>query len=62
MSEPIESEQPTPDRLLHTGGERPVDPEDLVMLRGWDVTPERVAKAREELARDGAAAVERHLP
>jgi hypothetical protein len=62
MSEPIESERPTPDRLLHTGGDRPVDPEDLVMLRGWDVTPERVEKARQDLEREGAAAVEKHLP
>ncbi|WP_035841297.1 hypothetical protein [Kitasatospora azatica] len=62
MSEPIDSESPTPDHLLHTGAEHPVDPEDLVMASGRDLTPERVERARQALARDGAAAVERVLP
>ncbi|MEU6239291.1 hypothetical protein, partial [Kitasatospora sp. NPDC047058] len=48
---------PTPDRLLHTGAENPVDPEDLVMASGRDVTPALVEKAREDLAKYGAAAV-----
>ncbi|MFI9272881.1 hypothetical protein ACIGXM_19465 [Kitasatospora sp. NPDC052896] len=61
MSEPI-SEAPTPDHLLHSGGEHPVDPIDLVMARGQDPTPERIEKARQALERDGARAVERLLP
>ncbi|MDH6136748.1 hypothetical protein P3T37_006179 [Kitasatospora sp. MAA4] len=63
MSESVDSESlPTPDRLLHTGSEHPIDPEDLVMASGRDVTPERVEKARKALERDGAVAVERVLP
>jgi hypothetical protein len=63
MSEPVESQpRPTPDRLLHTGGERSVDPIDLVMARGMDPTPERIERARQALEKYGAAAVERVLP
>lgn len=61
MSQPPE-DRPTPDRLLHTGAEHPVDPEDLVRLTGRDVTPERVERARRMLEEHGAAAVERYLP
>lgn len=57
-----DEELPTPDRLLHTGAEHPIDPEDLVRLSGREPTPERVARARRELEEEGAAAVERHLP
>ncbi|NJP66294.1 hypothetical protein [Streptomyces spiramenti] len=53
---------PTPDRLLHTGAEGPVDPEDLVRLTGKDVTPERLEQARRLLEEHGPAAVERYLP
>ncbi|GAB2737114.1 hypothetical protein [Kitasatospora kifunensis] len=62
MSEPIDSESPTPDRLLHTGAEHPIDPEDLVMASGQDPTPALVEKARQALEREGATAVERVLP
>ncbi|WP_035796570.1 hypothetical protein [Kitasatospora mediocidica] len=63
MSESVDIESlPTPDRLLHTGSEHPIDPEDLVMASGRDVTPELVEKARKALERDGAVAVERVLP
>ncbi|MDH6118344.1 hypothetical protein [Kitasatospora sp. GAS204B] len=61
MSEPID-ESPTPDRLLHTGAEHPIDPVDLVMATGQDPTPELIEKARLKLEREGAAAVERVLP
>ncbi|MFF0298633.1 hypothetical protein ACFYS8_26355 [Kitasatospora sp. NPDC004615] len=54
--------KPTPDKLLHTGAENPVDPEDLVMAQGLDVTPKRVAKAKKDLEEHGAAAVEKVLP
>lgn len=62
MTEPIDSESPTPDRLLHTGAEHPIDPEDLVMASGRDVTPERIERAREAMERDGKVAIERVLP
>lgn len=52
----------TADSRLHTGAEHTVDPEDLVMLSGRDLTPERIEKARKQLEEHGAAAVERYLP
>lgn len=61
MSSP-DPELPTPDRLLHTGSEHPIDPEDLVRASGRDVTPERLEKARKLIEEHGAAAVERYLP
>ncbi|KDN85980.1 hypothetical protein [Kitasatospora cheerisanensis] len=63
MTEPTDSDsKPTPDNLLHTGAEHPVDPEDLVMASGRTPTPELVAKAKKDLEEQGAAAVERVLP
>ncbi|MEZ0088962.1 hypothetical protein [Streptacidiphilus sp. EB129] len=53
---------PTPDRLLHTGSEHPIDPEDLVLASGRELTPERIEKARKLIEEHGAAAVERVLP
>ncbi|MFD1829369.1 MULTISPECIES: hypothetical protein [Streptomyces] len=47
---------------LRTGGDQPVDPEDLVRLSGREPTPERVERARKQLEEHGAAAVERYLP
>ncbi|GAA0458510.1 hypothetical protein ABZ951_21195 [Streptomyces sp. NPDC046215] len=49
-------------RRLYTGGERPFDPEDLVMASGRDVTPERVEAAKRLIEEKGPAAVERYLP
>ncbi|MEU8512735.1 hypothetical protein ACFV4F_18645 [Kitasatospora sp. NPDC059722] len=49
-------------RQLYSGGERPFDPEDLVMASGQDVTPERLAWARRQIDEKGAAALERYLP
>ncbi|MEU2871495.1 hypothetical protein ABZ769_20125 [Streptomyces olivoreticuli] len=49
-------------RQLYTGGERPFDPEDLVMASGRDVTPERVEAAKRLMEEKGSAAVERYLP
>ncbi|KRB75219.1 hypothetical protein ASE03_14435 [Kitasatospora sp. Root187] len=54
--------RPTPDKLLHTGGEHPVDPEDLVMASGRTPTPKLLDKARRQLEVEGPAAVERLLP
>lgn len=45
-----------------TGSEQPWDPEDLAVAKGLDPTPENVERARQELAEDGAAAVEKTVP
>lgn len=45
----------TPDRLLHTGSEHPVDPEDYAMATGHDPTPENIERARRILEEKGAA-------
>ncbi|MEU7551194.1 hypothetical protein AB0B01_02335 [Streptomyces sp. NPDC044571] len=57
-------QQPTADRptKLWTGGERPYDPEDLVMATGADPTPERVEKARRLIEKEGPTVIERYLP
>ncbi|MBT2478013.1 hypothetical protein [Streptomyces sp. ISL-94] len=55
-------EQPTRSDQLHTGGDRPYDPEDLVMATGHDPTPERVEKARQLIAKEGPQVIERYLP
>jgi hypothetical protein len=62
MSQPEDESRPTPDRLLHTGSEHPVDPEDLVLASGREPTPELIEKARKAMEEHGAAAVERLLP
>ncbi|WP_030774475.1 hypothetical protein [Streptomyces sp. NRRL F-2664] len=60
VSEP--DEQPTRSDRLFTGGERPYDPEDLVMATGHDPTPERVEKARQLMEKEGLQVIERYLP
>ncbi|TDC29307.1 hypothetical protein E1211_26215 [Micromonospora sp. 15K316] len=47
---------------IRTGGEQPWDPEDLVMARGQDLTPENLERARRDLDELGQAAVERTVP
>ncbi|GHF66509.1 hypothetical protein GCM10010218_55100 [Streptomyces mashuensis] len=59
---PEEKSAPSGPARLFTGGERPFDPEDLVMASGHDVTPERVEAAKRLIEEKGAAAVERYLP
>lgn len=54
-----ESQQP--DRLF-SGGERPYDPEDLVMVRGMEPTPERLEQARQMIEKEGPQVIERYLP
>lgn len=54
--------EPTPDVVLHTGAEQPLDPEDVVLATGHDITPERLEQARRLLDEEGAAGVERLLP
>lgn len=56
------ADEVTPDRLLHTGAEGPVSPEDLVMASGRDVTPTTLEWARRRLAEEGRVAVEKQLP
>ncbi|MCC3778577.1 hypothetical protein [Streptomyces sp. UNOB3_S3] len=59
---PEDASTPSRPSRLYTGGERPFDPEDLVMASGHDVTPERVEAARRHIEEKGAAALERYLP
>ncbi|MEU7179363.1 hypothetical protein ACWIG3_02000 [Streptomyces celluloflavus] len=49
-------------KVLYTGGERPFDPEDLVMASGREPTPASLEWARNLIEEDGAAAIERYLP
>lgn len=53
---------PTSEEKLHTGGERPIDPEDLVRAAGQEPTPERIELARRLIEEEGPAAVEKYLP
>ncbi|WP_441248819.1 hypothetical protein [Kitasatospora sp. McL0602] len=63
MNEPSDVDsKSTPTTRLYTGGERPFDPEDLVMVSGRDLTPERLQRAQEQIDKYGAAALERYLP
>ncbi|MET9695953.1 hypothetical protein ABZY31_03370 [Streptomyces sp. NPDC006529] len=55
-------QQPERPAHLYTGGERPYDPEDLVMARGQEPTPERLRKARELMDKEGPEVIERYLP
>jgi hypothetical protein len=48
--------------VYRTGAEQPWDPEDLAVAEGRDPTPENVERARGELDRLGAAAIERTVP
>ncbi|AGZ45794.1 hypothetical protein [Actinoplanes friuliensis] len=54
--------QPGEEPTVRTGADQPWDPEDLAAAEGRDPTPENVERAREELERDGAAAIERTVP
>ena len=45
-----------------TGAETPVDPEDLVLARGQDVTDATLRSAQEHLDTQGPAVVEREVP
>ena len=45
-----------------TGADQEWDPVDLAAAEGRDPTPENIERAREELNRDGAAAIERTVP
>jgi hypothetical protein len=45
-----------------TGAEQPWDPEDLAVAKGQDPTPGNVERSRQELDRDGPAAIEKTVP
>src|SRR5262245_47223192 len=47
---------------FRTGAEQPWDPEDLAVAEGRDPTPENIERARRELEKYGAAAIERTVP
>ncbi|HEU4350097.1 MAG TPA: hypothetical protein VFR35_20145 [Actinoplanes sp.] len=54
--------QPGERPWLRTGAEQPWDPIDLAEAKGWDPTPKNIERARKELERDGAAAIEKTVP
>ncbi|HET6478772.1 MAG TPA: hypothetical protein VFG35_01845 [Actinoplanes sp.] len=54
--------QPGEEPILRTGADQPWDPEDLAEAEGRDPTPANIERARAELERDGAAAIERTVP
>ncbi len=62
--DPMLADPGTPGRppVYRTGSEQPWDPEDLAVAEGRDPTPANVERARRELERDGAAAIERIVP
>ena len=45
-----------------TGAEQEWDPADLAVAEGRDPTPRNIDRARQELIRDGSAAIERTVP
>jgi hypothetical protein len=53
---------PGEEPAVRTGADQRWDPEDLAEAEGRDPTPENIERAREELERDGAAAIERTVP
>ena len=55
-------ETPTPDHVLHTGPEGEPTPEDVVLASGRDLNEANLAWARERIAKEGRAALERELP
>jgi hypothetical protein len=56
------AERPDEDLDVRTGAEQEWEPADLAVAEGRDPTPENVERARQELERDGAAAIERTVP
>ena len=57
-----EFRQPGDEPNYRTGAEQEWEPADLAVAEGRDPTPENVERARQELERDGAAAIERTVP
>jgi hypothetical protein len=47
---------------VRTGSDQPWDPEEVAEAMGQDPTPENIARARQILADEGPAAIERIVP
>ncbi|BBH64569.1 hypothetical protein ACTI_12540 [Actinoplanes sp. OR16] len=58
----IENAEPFGTPLIRTGAEQPWEPEDLAVAQGKYPTPANIARAKAELERDGAAAIEKTVP
>jgi hypothetical protein len=54
--------EPGAEPVVRTGADQQWDPVDLAEAEGRDPTPVNIERAREELERDGAAAIERTVP
>jgi len=54
--------EPGQEPTWRTGADQEWDPVDLAVAEGRDPTPENIERARKELERDGAAAIERTVP
>jgi hypothetical protein len=61
MSTP-HAEEPGADFEPRTGAEQPWDPEDLAVAEGHDPDPRSIERARQELAEEGPAAIEKTVP
>lgn len=59
---PRTGDQQPPQRPPRTGAEQPWDPEDLATAKGQDPTPHNVSRSREQLDREGPAAIEKTVP
>jgi hypothetical protein len=57
-----EDEHATPDRLLHVAPTGAMEPADLVLASGRDITPESLAWAERKLSSEGRAALDKLLP
>jgi hypothetical protein len=57
-----EFREPGAEPVIRTGAEQEWEPADLAAAEGRDPTPENIERARQELERDGAAAIERTVP
>ncbi len=53
---------PGEEPAVRTGAEQEWEPADLAVAEGRDPTPENIERARREVERDGAAAIERTVP
>lgn len=61
-AETPEFREPGAEPAVRTGAEQEWEPVDLAAAEGRDPTPENIERARRELERDGAAAIERTVP
>jgi len=48
--------------VIRTGADQPWEPIDLAEAQGKDPTPENIERARQELEKDGPAAIEKTVP